>query len=62
MRYKGGEQTVVVPEGVPVVTFKPGDLSLIVPGAKVFIVADVTENQLTVRRLLIGRNGLTPPM
>ena len=62
LRYKDGEKTVVVPEGVPVVTFKPGDRSLIVPGAKVFIVADVNENQLTVRRLLIGRNGLTPPM
>ncbi|MBC8006622.1 MAG: hypothetical protein H7X76_01080 [Prolixibacteraceae bacterium] len=62
LRYKDGEKTVVVPEGVPVVTFKPGDHSLIVPGAKVFIVADVNENQLTVRRLLVGRNGLAPPM
>lgn len=62
LRYKDGEKTVVVPEGVPVVTFKPGDRSLIVPGAKVFIVADVNENQFTVRRLLIGRNGLMPPM
>jgi hypothetical protein len=62
LRYKDGEKTVIVPDGVPIVTFRPGDRTLIVPGAKVFIVADVNDNQFTVRRLLIGRNGLTPPM
>lgn len=62
LRYKDGEKTVIVPDGVPIVTFRPGDRSLIVPGAKAFIVADVSDGQLTVRRLLIGRNGLTPPM
>ena len=62
LRYKDGEKTVIVPDGVPIVTFRPGDHALIVPGAKVFIVADMNDNQFTVRRLLIGRNGLTPPM
>jgi len=62
LHYKDGEKTVIVPDGVPIVTFRPGDRSLIVPGAKVFIVADVSDDQFTVRRLLIGRNGLTPPM
>jgi len=62
LRYKDGEKTVIVADGVPVVTFRPGNLSQIVPGAKVFIVADVNGDQFTVRRLLIGRNGLTPPM
>jgi hypothetical protein len=62
LRYKDGEKTVIVPDGVPIVTFRPGDRTLIVPGAKVFIVADVSDDQFIVRRLLIGRNGLTPPM
>ena len=62
LRYKEGEKTVIVPDGVPIVTFRPGDRTLIVPGAKVFIVADVIDDQFTVRRLMIGRNGLTPPM
>ena len=62
LRYKEGEQTVIVPDGVPIVTFRPGDRTLIVPGAKVFIVADVSDDQFTVRRLMIGRNGLAPPM
>jgi hypothetical protein len=62
LRYKEGEKTVIVPDGVPIVTFRPGDRTLIVPGAKVFIVADVSDDQFIVRRLMIGRNGLTPPM
>ncbi len=62
LRYKDGVKTVIVPQGVPVVTFRPGDRALIVPGAKVFIVADVDEGHYTVKRLLIGRNGFQPPM
>jgi hypothetical protein len=60
--YKEGEKTVVVPDGVPVVTLRPGERSLIVRGAKLFIVAEPEGDQWMVRRLLIGRNGLQPPM
>jgi hypothetical protein len=62
LRYKDGEKTVVVPDGIPVVTLRAGDRSLIVPGAKVFVVAEPNDDQFTVRRLLIGRNGFQPPM
>jgi len=62
LRYKEGEKTVIVADGVPIVTFRSGDRTLIVPGAKVFIVADVSDDQFIVRRLMIGRNGFTPPM
>ena len=62
LRYKDGEKTVIVPDGIPVVTLRPGDRSLIVPGAKIFVVAESKDDQLTVRRLMIGRNGFQPPM
>ena len=62
LRYKEGEKTVIVPDGIPVVTLRAGDRSLIVPGAKVFIVAEPRDDQFTVRRLMIGRNGFQPPM
>lgn len=62
LRYKGGEKTVIIPDGVPIVTLRAGDRALIIPGAKVFIVAEPNDDQFTVRRLLIGRNGLQPPM
>lgn len=62
LRYKDGEKKVIVADGIPVVTFKPGDQGLIVPGAKVFIVTELTGDQYEARRFIIGRNGFQPPM
>ena len=62
LRYKDGEKTLRVPEGVPIVTFKPGDRSLLVPGAKVLVTAQLREGKPTALRALAGRNGFAPPM
>lgn len=62
LRYKDGEKTVLVPAGVPVVTFKPSDRSLLVPGAKLLVTAQLRDGQPTALRALAGRDGFTPPM
>jgi hypothetical protein len=62
LRYKDGEKTIVVPDGIPVVTLKPADRSLLVPGAKVFVFAQVRNGQPTAMRATAGRNGFAPPM
>jgi hypothetical protein len=62
LRYKDGEKTVIVPENVPVVTFKPGDRTLLVAGAKVMVTAQLRDGKPTALRALAGRNGFTPPM
>jgi hypothetical protein len=65
LRYKDGEQTVIVPPGTPIVTFKPGNAdqqALVVPGAKVVITAQVKEGKPTALRMLVGRNGFAPPL
>jgi hypothetical protein len=62
LRYKDGEKTVSVPAEVPVVTFKPGDRTLLVPGAKVLVTAQLRDGKPTAMRALAGRNGFTPPM
>ncbi len=62
LRYKDGEQTVVVPDDIPIVTFKPGDRSLIVVGAKVLVTAQMRDGKLVALRALAGRNGFAPPM
>jgi hypothetical protein len=62
LRYKDGEQTIVVPEGIPIVTFKPGDRSLLVPGAKVLVTAQMRDGKLVALRGSAGRNGFAPPM
>ena len=62
LRYKDGEKTIVVPEGVPIVTLKPADRALLVPGAKVIVTAQNRDGTLTAVRVTAGRNGFTPPM
>ena len=65
LKYKDGEKTVIVPPGVPVVSFKPGNAdqqALLVPGAKVMITAQEKEGKPTALRVIVGRNGFAPPM
>ncbi|MDQ0568249.1 hypothetical protein QFZ42_000083 [Variovorax paradoxus] len=62
LTYKGGEQTVVVPPDVPVVTFRPGTESLLVPGVKVLVNAQEKNGIPTALRVTAGRNGFAPPM
>jgi hypothetical protein len=62
LRYKDGEKTVIVPEGIPIVTLKPGDRSLLVPGAKVLVTAQTRDGKPTALRAAVGRDGFTPPM
>lgn len=63
LRYKDGEKTVVVPEGVPVVTFEPGERAMLVPGAHIMITASRQgDGPWTAARVLVGKDGLVPPM
>ena len=62
LRYKDGEKTIVVPDGVPIVTLRLADRSLLVPGAKVIVTAQNRDGKLTAVRLTAGRDGFTPPM
>jgi Domain of unknown function (DUF5666) len=63
MTYKGGQQTVQVPDGTPIVTFAPGGRELLAPGAHVIVFADKgADGKLTAARVLAGKDGLVPPM
>ena len=65
LKYKNGEQTILVPPGVPVVSFKPGkqdEAALLVPGARVLITAQEQGGKPTALRIIVGRNGFAPPM
>lgn len=56
---------MIVPPGVPVVSFKPGKTDenlLLVPGAKVMITAQEQAGKPTALRVIVGRNGFAPPM
>jgi len=63
VKYKDGTQTIRVKPGTPIVTFAPGDRADAKVGAKVFLgAARAADGQLTAGRLLVGKDGLTPPM
>ena len=61
LKYQGGEKTVTVPPGAPVVTFRAGDRSLLVPGASVSLTAQEVNGQPTAMRINAGRNGFALP-
>ena len=65
LKYKDGEKTVIVPFGVPVVSFKPAKADekiLLIPGAQVMITAQEKDGKPTALRVIVGRNGFAPPM
>ena len=59
-----GTKTVLIPSGVPVVSFTPGNTSDLRPGAHVmfFPTTAATSGSVTTSRIIVGENGLTPPM
>ena len=60
---KGTEIQILVPPTVPVVTVAPGDPSLLVPGAAVFFSGTPAgDGSLVASRILVGRDGVVPPM
>jgi hypothetical protein len=64
LKYKDGEKIVIVPPGVPIVAYAPGDKSELKAGAKIFIAgaAKQPDGSLVAARIGVGRDGLTPPM
>ena len=60
---KGEKLKVTVPANAPIVTFVPGDVAMLTPGAKVFIGAQkAADGTLSAARVNAGKDGLTPPM
>ena len=61
LKYKDGEKTIVGPPEAPVVTFRPGDRGLLVPGASVSLSAQAVDGKPTAMRVNAGRNGFVLP-
>src|SRR5580698_2845290 len=64
LKYKDGDKTFVVPSNVVVVTFAPGAMSDLKPGAKIFVPAGTKEadGSVTTQRIIVGLNGASLPM
>jgi hypothetical protein len=61
LKYKDGEQKIVLPDGVPITAFAPGDASELKPGAKFFVGAakKLPDGTLETTRINVGR-GIAP--
>jgi outer membrane lipoprotein SlyB len=63
LKYKDGENRIIVPKDVPIVTFTPGDRSLLAPGAGILVsVVKQPDGTMTASRVVVGKDGVKPPM
>jgi hypothetical protein len=61
--YEGGEAEVIIPPGIPIVGYVPGDPSLLKPGAAVFITAQKKpDGTLTASSVTAEKDGVKPPL
>ena len=63
LKYKDGEKTIIVPPGIPIVAYVPGDVSELKAGARIFVSAanKQPDGTLQAARVNVGR-GTAPPM
>jgi hypothetical protein len=63
LSYRGGEQVITVPAGIPIVMFEAADRKEIVPGAHVIVsVTHGPDESLVANRVTVGLRGLVPPV
>lgn len=59
--YQGGEQQVLVPEGVPIVTRIPAARSDLVPGAYAILMVKHEGDKLMATQVQVTKDGVRPP-
>lgn len=62
LQYKGGETTIVVPKSAEIVLFTKSSPAALKPGAKVFVLAKNENGSEVANAVVVGKNGLKPPM
>lgn len=63
VKYKDGEMKVMVTPDTPIVSFADGDKSELKAGAKIIaFVTKSSDGTLSSKRVMVGRDGITPPM
>ena len=63
LSFKGASNKIVVPSGVPIVTFAPAERADLKPGAPVMFGATKNaEGKLAAGRVTVGKDGVAPPM
>ncbi len=61
LKYKDGEQKILVTPATEYFTFAPGRRSDLKPGETIFTVARVVDGKYTTPRVAVGKDGVKPP-
>ncbi|WP_202109364.1 hypothetical protein [Bordetella sp. 15P40C-2] len=63
VNYHGKDKKISIPNGTPVVTLAPATAADVSPGTVVFIPAEKGhDGALSASRLVVGKDGVVPPM
>lgn len=63
LTYQGNEKTIAIAPETPIVTFGPATPADLKPGAAVFINGEKNAaGSISARRVVVGTNGVVPPM
>jgi hypothetical protein len=64
LKYKDGEKTIVVPSDAPIVNLVPGSKADLKPGTKIFVPRweKKADGSWEAAVVVVGRDGITPPM
>lgn len=63
LKYKDGQQDIVVGPRTPIVTFKPADPSLLKRGATIFVrTPKQPDGTIVAQRAIVEQKGVKPPM
>jgi hypothetical protein len=60
--YRGGSRKITITDKTPVVTFAPAKKSDLKPNAPVFVGAKKDGTKISAQRVIVGHDGITPPM
>ncbi|HEY0121170.1 MAG TPA: hypothetical protein VGC14_05300 [Rhizobium sp.] len=60
--YHGKEKKISIPDGTPVVSLAPATKDDLVPGAIVFVPAEKAATGTVAHQVVVGKNGVVPPM
>ena len=65
MKYKDGEKKIVVPPGIPIITYVPGSKDELKPGVTVFLIAPAGKKEdgtYEAPAVTVSRGDVKPPM
>jgi hypothetical protein len=62
LKYNDGEQRIVIPSGTVIVTYLPGSITELAPGAVIFVPGATrqADGTLQAQRVMVGRDVVPP--